>query len=179
MKLPPYIKKLIKFCGTESSRYSLGGVKCESDGENSTLTATDGKVLATVRFKDDGPTFDVAVNGKDLAAIKGGESFDGTAIQSGKTKFEPEIIAGGRFPEYERFFPPSLEGYVGVRLDAALLRKLCDLSHELNKSDTGKGITLFVKDADSCVIGTTRSEDGHVARFCIMPCVSDLKPEFP
>ena len=73
---------------------------------------------------------------------------------------------------------------MAVNVDAALLAKLCALSNAMNDDQhKGKGITLFVKDAKSCVFATTTSEDGkHVARLAIMPLAADddgYKHAFP
>lgn len=44
MRIPAFVKQLAKVCDTESSRYALGGIRCQSDGTTAHLTATDGRV---------------------------------------------------------------------------------------------------------------------------------------
>lgn len=190
MQIPQFIKRLAKFCDTEQSRYALGGIECKSDGSTAQLTATDGRILACVHYADNGPAMEVIVNGKELACptaqeLKSGVRFDGESLCVGKAvKGKVDVLDGARFPKYEPLFTihDSLEGYVGVRFDAALLRKLCDLSHDMNSDDKTRGLTLFIKDQQSCVFGTTTGEDGHVARFAVMPRAADAdgwKPTFP
>ena len=188
MQIPPFIKRLAKFCDKEQSRYALGGIECKSDGTTAQLTATDGRILATVHWPDkDCVEMDVIADGRQLSSPPAkafktqlGVRFDGEEFRAGHQGTVEAI--DGRFPKYEQLFPDSLDGYVGVRLDADLLRKLCDLSHDMNSDQHGRGITLFVKDATSCVFGTTTSTEGHVARMCIMPRAADSddwKPDFP
>ena len=183
MRLPAFIKRLARICDSSNGRYALSGLKCESDGETAKLTATDGHVLACVHWHDkDAVELDVVASPKPLSqhAAKAyttgiGIRFDGETLRGGATGSVETI--DGKFPDYERVFPDSLEGYASVRLDAGLLGKLCDLSRDMNDSSHSKGITLFVKDGQSCAFATTTSEDGHVARFAIMPRAADDKAE--
>ena len=188
MRIPAFIKRLAAVCDRESARYALGGVKCESDGKTAKLTATDGRILATVHWKDDDPeTVDMVADARQLSSLPAkaflhpkGVRFDGSTLRAtvgaDKTATKVEAI-DGRFPQYEKVMGihDDPAGYVSVRLDAALLGKLCDLSHAMNDDQyKGKGLTLFVKDQQSCVFATTVSEDGgHVARFAIMPLAAD------
>lgn len=188
MKIPMFIKRIAKVCDSSNGRYSLSGIKCESDGTTAKLTATDGRVLACVHWHDsDAIEMDVIADAKQLSKHSAqafrhslGVRFDGESLRGGASGAVEHV--GDRFPDYERILPDTLDGYVGVRLDATLLRKLCDLSIDMNDDDVRKGITLFVKDHTSCVFGTTVSDEGHVARFAIMPRASDdmeRKPEWP
>jgi hypothetical protein len=183
MKIPAFIKQLAKVCDHESSRYALGGIKCEGDGTTAKLTATDGRILATIHYPDDDKPVDVVVETRELARApsvlwkKGPPPrFDGKALCVGKDS-TPIDTVDGRFPRYEDIFTihDQPDGYVAVNVDAALLAKLCALSNAMNDDQhKGKGITLFVKDAKSCVFATTTSEDGkHVARLAIMPLAAD------
>lgn len=191
MKIPAFIKALAKFCDSESSRYALGGVKCESDGVTAKLTASDGRILATISYSDDhSKKMDVIVEGKALAAppaaafkaVRDGEQphFDGECLKYGSTATNPPLI-DGRFPRYEELFTihDDASGYVAVRLDPVYLRTLCDLASVVG-GESSKGITLFVKDAKSCVFGYARNLD-TVARLAIMPLALDGKEgwEFP
>jgi hypothetical protein len=182
MKIPVFIKALARICDKESSRFALGGIECKSDGKIAQLTATDGRILATVHYPDeDGKAFTAIAPAKELsngpaAAYKAGVQYDGKFVGTGKDKTSVEPL-DGRFPRYEDIFTihDQPDGYVAVKVDAALLAKLCALSHAMNDDQhKGKGITLFVKDSQSCVFAATTSEDGkHVARLAIMPLAAD------
>lgn len=187
MKIPVFIKALARICDKEQSRYALGGIECKSDGEIAQLTATDGRILATVHYPDEGgPVFTAIAPAKELsngnaAVYKAGVTYDGKYVRSGKDKQEVTVIDGARFPRYESIFTihSDPQGYIPVKLDAALLRKLCDLSDAMNDSDETRGITLYVKDGQSCVFGATEGKNGEVARLAIMPRAPDGKYEEP
>lgn len=181
MKIPAFIKQLAKVCDTESSRYAIGGIKCQSDGQTAQLTATDGRILANVYYTDEGGTpLDVIAGGKQLASLPAaafkearGVSFDGQALRHGETVVGLESI-DGRFPRFEDVFSihDEPEGYVAVKLDPAYLKTLCEVAHGVG-GEVCKGIVLWVKDAQSCVFGDARSSEGHVARLAIMPLAAD------
>jgi len=188
MKIPVFIKALVRICDKESSRYALGGIECKSDGTTAQLTATDGRILATVHYEDeDGKAFTAIAPAKELsngpaATYKAGVRYDGKQLRSGNSRSDIEPI-DGKFPKYEPLFTihDAPDGYVSVQLDATLLRKLCDLSDAINDGPT-RGIKLYVKDGTSCVFGATRGENGEVARLAIMPLATDgnyKTPPFP
>jgi hypothetical protein len=195
MKLYSWIKQLAKVCDTESSRYALGGIECKSDGVTAQLTATDGRILATVRYPEDGDgteaKMDCIVDGKALASPPAAAfkalrphlmpHYNGTSLAYGGTTTSPPVI-DGRFPRYEDLFTihDEPDGYVAVKLDPAYLKTLCELAHAMTDG-TFKGLTLFVKDSQSCVFATCRNADA-VARMAIMPLACDdenWKPQFP
>lgn len=189
MKIPLFIKALARICDKESSRYALGGIECKSDGTTAQLTATDGRILATVHYPDgDGKEFEAIVAAKDLsngpaATYKQGVHYDGKCIGSGKDKVAVTPV-DGRFPDCEKVLTihDSPDGYATVTLDAELLGKLCALADGMNDKGEQRGITLYVKDQQSCVFAAARSQDGHVARLAIMPRAvddKDWKPDFP
>jgi hypothetical protein len=181
MKIPAFIKHLVKVCDTKTSRYALGGIKCQSDGTTAQLTATDGRILANVYFADDDATpYEVIVEGKQLASVpaaafkdKRGVTFDGQTIRHGGTRADLAPIEG-RFPRFEDVFTihDEPDGYVAVKLDPAYLKTLCELAHGVG-GEACKGVVLWVKDAQSCVFGDARSSEGHVARLAIMPLAAD------
>jgi hypothetical protein len=189
MKIPAFIKQLAKFCDPEQARYALGCIKCVSDGTTASMTATDGHILASVHWKDeDGIELNALADAKELSSppVKAfshplGVRFDGEEFRGGVSG-PVTTIETGRFPDCERVMAihDSPKGYVSVKLDAALLGKLCALSHAMN-DHKHKGITLFVKDSQSCVFATTLGQDGHVARFAIMPLAADdgTVPAYP
>jgi hypothetical protein len=183
MKLPVFVKQLARICDGESSGYALGSIQCKSDGKSASMAATDGRILATVHWHDeDGIEVDALAHAKDLAAppVKAfahplGVRFEGHELRGG-AKGAVAINTSGRFPNCEGVMRihDEPDGYTSVKLDAALLGKLCSLSHAMNDDTAkGKGIVLFVKDAASCVYAATQGEDGHVARFAIMPLAAD------
>ena len=195
MKLHSWIKQLAKVCDAESSRYALGGVACKSDGVTAQLTATDGRILATVRYPEDGDgteaEMDCIVDGKALASPPAAAfkalrphlmpTYDGTSLTYGGTTTSPPLI-DGRFPRYEDLFTihDEPDGYTLVRLDPALLKKLCELAQAVQAEQT-KGITLFIRDSKSCVFATCHNSE-TVARMAIMPLACDdenWKPQFP
>lgn len=190
MKVPAFIKQLAAFCDPSSSRYALGGIKCSSDGITAQLTATDGRILANVYYPDDDtPKFDVIVDAKQLSSIpaaahkskseSGKPHFDGKTLRYGDTTTTPSLI-DGRFPRYEDVFSihDKPEGYTVVKLDASYLRTLCDLASVVG-GQANKGVTLFVKDAQSAVFGYATSAEGHTARLVIMPLAADDGGETP
>lgn len=185
MKIPAFIKQLVKFCDTESSRYALGSIEAKrlADGI-AKLTATDGRILATVHWQDeeDGPAMDVLVSGKQLAsppaaAFKARDSdcprFDGSTLTYGSSSIKPEPC-DGRFPEYEKLFTihSDTRGYVAVKLDPSYLKTLCELAQSIG-GETCKGLTLFVRGSQECVFAEARSGEGYVARMAIMPLAAD------
>lgn len=181
MRIPSFIKQLVKCCDHNAIRFALGGVKCSSDGKVDTLTATDGRILACVSIEsEDGAEVDVVVDGKVLssppaAAFKKPVRFDGKTLQYGGSSTAVEAIEG-RFPRYEEIFDPihaDQSGYVSVKLDGELLRKLADLAAAMSDDSHTKGITLFVKDAKSAVYASCTGTDGYYARMAIMPRASD------
>jgi hypothetical protein len=191
MKIPAFIKQLAKCCDPEQARYALGCIKCVSDGKTASMTATDGRILASVHWKDDdGIALDSLADAKELSSppVKAfshplGVRFDGDEFRGGVSG-SVTLNTSGRFPDYEKVMTihASPKGYVSVNLDASLLGKLCALSHAMNDDRyKHKGITLFVKDSQSCVFASTLGEDGHVARFAIMPLAADdeAAPTFP
>jgi hypothetical protein len=181
MRIPAFIKQLAKFCDADSARFALGGVQCTSDGKVEQLTATDGHVLANVWcYSEDRDTVSAIADGKVLssppvAAFKRPVRFDGKTLQYGGSFTTVEPIEG-RFPRYEDVFDPIHEdesGYVSVKLDGELLRKLADLAAAMSDDSQTKGITLFVKDATSAVYASCNGADGYIARMAIMPRASD------
>lgn len=186
MKIPAFIKSLIKFCDADASRFAIGGVKCESQQGLSKLTATDGRVLASVSYPDDDRAgVDLIVCGKSLsAALTGAILKDGdlSLTSDGRLTSKRAGVAvetvEGRFPRYEDVFSihehPS--DYAAVKLDPALLRRLCDL-HAAAQSPTARGLVLWVKDAQSPVFtcGQHLGDDGleYTVRGVLMPLAAD------
>ena len=66
MRLPSFIKAIVGCTDTESSRYSLGGVKCESADNVSIITVTDGRKLLNVSYGDECDPVDCIIEAKPL-----------------------------------------------------------------------------------------------------------------
>ena len=66
MRLPSFIKAIVGCTDTESSRYSLGGVKCESADNVSIITVTDGRKLLNVSYGDECDPMDCIIEAKPL-----------------------------------------------------------------------------------------------------------------
>jgi hypothetical protein len=181
MKIPAFIKQLAKVCDREASRFSLGGIKCQSDGKTAQLTATDGRILANVYYPDEDATpLDVIVEGRLLASApvtafkdSRGVTLDGGTLRHGDTRANVTPI-DGRFPRFEDVFTihDDATGYVPVKVDPAYLRTLCELAQGVGGT-ASKGLVLWVRDAQSCVFADARSGEGHVARLAIMPLAAD------
>lgn len=182
MKIPAFIKQLVKFCDNEASRYALGCIEAKSLNGVAQLTATDGRMMANVYWQDDGPAMDVLVNGKQLAsppaaAFKGkGVEFDGSTLTHGTTSLKPEPC-DGKFPRYEDIYDqihndPS--GYVAVKLDAGMLRVLADMAGAVSGDTLKPSVCIWVKDTQSAVFAAAHSAGGtHTARLVQMPLAAD------
>ena len=183
MKIPAFIKHLVAFTDTASSRYALGGIKCTSRDGVASVAATDGRVLTCVHWKDtDGPDMDVIVDAKQLTSPpaaafrtdhsgKGGVTFDGKAVHHGKSSLALDPIEG-RFPRIEDIFPsPDLmNGYMSITLSPSILRKVCDLAASASSGYQTPHVTLWIKDDKSAVLADTMSPEGeHTVRMAIMP----------
>jgi hypothetical protein len=188
MKIPAFIKHLVAFTDTASSRYALGGIKCTSRDGVASVAATDGRALTCVHWKDDnGPDMDVIVDAKQLTSPpaaafktdvrgKGGVTFDGKAVYHGKSSLALDPIEG-RFPRIEDIFPsPDLmKGYLSITLSPSILRKLCDLAASASSGYQTPHVTLWIKDDKSAVLADTRSPEGeHTVRMAIMPIGRDV-----
>lgn len=198
MRLPKFIKKIIGCTDNESSRYALGGVKCEFNGEQSTCVATDGRKLIAVTYADDsgGESFDAVVDGKSLskavtAVTQGNISYARITHDNGAVRVDgmtvndvPTLITAtatavdGRFPRYEDVFgiyadPPS--DYVCVKLDPTLLSQLLDV-YKSAQSQVNRGVHFWVhtrKATTSPVYMHMKAMDGELIRAILMPLAAD------
>jgi len=187
MKIPAFIKQLVKFCDNESSRYALGSVKVKSLDGVAQLTATDGRMMANVYWYDDGPAMDVLVNGKQLAspppaAFKGtGVDFDGSLLAYSGAVITPEPC-DGKFPRYEDIYDQihdKPEGYVAVKLDASMLRVLADMAGAVSADTPKPSVCIWVKDTQSAVFAAAHSAEGkYTARLVQMPLSADDIEEY-
>lgn len=201
MRLPRFIKKIIGCTDNESSRYALGGVKCEFNGEQSTCVATDGRQLIAVTYADDsgGESFDAVVDGKSLSkavtAVTSGKkdlaliAHDNGAVRvdgvTGSASLRPNGLSAkastidGRFPRYEDVFAgiygEDIADFVCVKLDPDLLSELL-AACSAAQSEANKGVYMWVNRAravTSAVYLHMHGEDGELVRAAIMPLAPD------
>lgn len=187
MKIPAFIKQLVKFCDNEASRYALGSIEAKSLNGVAQLTATDGRMMANVYWQDDGPAMDVLVNGKQLAspppaAFKGrGVDFDGSLLAYSGAVITPEPC-DGKFPRYEDIYDAihdKPEGYVAVKLDASMLRVLADMAGAVSAGTLKPSVCIWVKDTQSAVFAAAHSAGGtYTARLVQMPLAADDITEY-
>jgi hypothetical protein len=197
MKLPKFIRSIIKCTDTESSRYALGGVKCSFDGDTSTCVATDGRKLVAVSYHDDtgGESFDGIIDGKALAkavgAVTNGKSGwasvshdNGAARVTGHEFKKPNgLIAAaplveGRFPQHEKVFgiydaPPA--DYCCVKLDPVLLKELLDV-YSSAQIESNRGVYVWVNREDAVtkpVYMHMHGGEGELVRAVLMPLAPD------
>ncbi|MCX7429660.1 MAG: hypothetical protein NTY17_01405, partial [Planctomycetia bacterium] len=113
-EIPPFIKAIVGCTDTESSRYSLGGVKCESAENVSIITVTDGRKLLNVSYGDECDPVDCIIEAKPLtkaytaAAVKGRntvfEVVDGKAMVVGGAGAATAPLIDGKFPRWRDVF---------------------------------------------------------------------------
>lgn len=199
MRLPKFIKKIIGCTDNESSRYALGGVKCEFNGEQSTCVATDGRKLIAVTYADDsgGESFDAIVDGKALSkavtAVTSGKNTYATVAHDngavrvagvvGLTSLRPTgatataSIVDGRYPGYKDVFgiyDEPADNYAVVKLDPALMAELLAV-YSAAQSESNRGVYLWVNKAD-CTKPTymhMQGEDGELIRSVLCPLAAD------
>jgi hypothetical protein len=184
MKLPSFIRQLVRCCDSESSRYALGGVKCESASAMSTVTATDGRQLVTVSYADDPGTgtVDTIIDGKSLAKAVAAVAakntpvkLDGATVCSRGGHSSVQVIEG-RFPRYEDVFgiyEDDPADYVCTKLDPDLLGKLCDVFSATQGDSASKGVDVWVKDCSSPVYFARTTAEGECIRAVLMPLAAD------
>jgi len=187
MKIPAFIKQLVKFCDNEASRYALGCIEAKSLNGVAQLTATDGRMMANVYWQDDGPAMDVLVNGKQLAsppaaAFKGkGVDFDGSLLTYSGALITPDSC-DGKFPRYEDIYDQihdDQSGYVAVKLDAGMLKVLADMAGAVSGDTLKPSVNIWVKDAQSAVFAAAHSQGGtYTARLVQMPLAADDITEY-
>lgn len=200
MRLPKFIKKIIGCTDNESSRYALGGVKCEFNGEQSTCVATDGRKLIAVTYADDsgGESFDAVVDGKSLskaatAVTNGKQTYAVIAHDNGAVRVtgmhtisggKPNgltataSIVDGRFPRYKDVFgiyDDDITEYVCVKLDPTILSELLAVCSAA-ESEANRGVYIWVnrdRAVTSAVYLHMHGVDGELVRAAIMPLAPD------
>ena len=183
MRLPSFIKAIVGCTDTESSRYSLGGVKCESADNVSIITVTDGRKLLNVSYGDECDPVDCIIEAKPLtkaytaAAVKGRntvfEVVDGKAMVVGGAGAATAPLIDGKFPRWRDVFgDTSAHKQIGVKPEL-----LIDLL-AVFKAAGVEGVRVYVGDAENALYFAATATTGEVLRAVLMPMSLDVTP-FP
>lgn len=187
MRLPVFIKAIVGCADTESSRYSLGGVKCESADGVSLLTVTDGRKLLNVSYGDECDPVDCIIEAKPL-----GKAYTAAAMKGRSTVFEvvegasgqrAMVVGGagaataplveGRFPRWRDVFGETSEHeQIGVKPEL-----LIDVL-AVFKAAGVEGVRVYVGDAEKAIYFAATAPTGEVIRAVLMPMSLDAAP-FP
>lgn len=195
MRIPSFIKALIGCTDTESSRYSLGGVKAEHRDGVSILTATDGRQLVSVSYADtprgddpDTEVLDVVLDGKSLSKAFGVANKRGkdTSVSAAAGTTGKMIVEGGggsafvdttegRFPRWRDCFGSDLDarGGCSVAVCPELLTQVLAVYKAANVSSVG----VWVKDGNSAIGFAGRAPSGEEIRAILMPKEMDGKDD--
>lgn len=156
MRVPLCVLRAHLFSDPDSSRYALGGVRFERDGEFVLAIATDGRRLVAFRWRD----ADAEVPGGSIPASTirlaleavddGGQAREQFAVVTdeaievetwrGQKYILPLTPIRGEFPRW-RAILPALDEYVSVSLDAELLR---DCLSVVDGVGDGQGVVVSV-----------------------------------
>jgi len=183
MRLPSFIKAIVGCTDTESSRYSLGGVKCESVDNVSIITVTDGRKLLNVSYGDECDPVDCIIEAKPLtkaytaAAVKGRntvfEMVDGKAMVVGGAGAATAPLIEGKFPRWRDVFGDTAEHkQIGVKPEL-----LIDVL-AVFKAAGVEGVRVYVGDAEKAIYFAATAPTGEVIRAVLMPMSLDATP-FP
>jgi DNA polymerase III sliding clamp (beta) subunit (PCNA family) len=183
MRLPSFIKAIVGCTDTESSRYSLGGVKCESAENVSIITVTDGRKLLNVSYGDECDPVDCIIEAKPLtkaytaAAVKGRntvfEVVDGKAMVVGGAGAATAPLIDGKFPRWRDVFGDTAEHkQIGVKPEL-----LIDVL-AVFKAAGVEGVRVYVGDAERAIYFAATAPTGEVIRAVLMPMSLDVTP-FP
>jgi DNA polymerase III sliding clamp (beta) subunit (PCNA family) len=183
MRLPSFIKAIVGCTDTESSRYSLGGVKCESADNVSIITVTDGRKLLNVSYGDECDPVDCIIEAKPLtkaytaAAVKGRntvfEVVDGKAMVVGGAGAATAPLIEGKFPRWRDVFgDTSAHKQIGVKPEL-----LIDVL-AVFKAAGVEGVRVYVGDAENALYFAATAPTGEVLRAVLMPMSLDVTP-FP
>ena len=183
MRLPSFIKAIVGCTDTESSRYSLGGVKCDSADNVSCLTVTDGRKLLNVSYGDECDPVDCIIEAKPLtkaytaAAAKGRntvfEVVDGKAMVVGGAGAATAPLIDGKFPRWRDVFGDTAEHkQIGVKPEL-----LIDVL-AVFKAAGVEGVRVYVGDAEKAIYFAATAPTGEVIRAVLMPMSLDAAP-FP
>lgn len=204
MRLPKFIKALTKFCDCDSNRYAIGGVRCEHSHGESSVCATDARILAAITYKDDSPVDDRhSMHDGEFATIVEAKPFAKalTATGSGKnSKHEltadlstatirsggniaTASVCAGNFPRWRDVLAMKQAGkYRRVLLDPRLLKTVVELFASA-VTDKSKGVTIHVGGKDMPVFLEHVTAEGEHIRVVQMPLVGEasewVSPKVP
>ena len=183
MRLPSFIKAIVGCTDTESSRYSLGGVKCESADNVSIITVTDGRKLLNVSYGDECDPVDCIIEAKPLtkaytaAAVKGRntvfEVVDGKAMVVGGAGAATAPLIEGKFPRWRDVFGDTA-GHKQIGVKPELLIDVLAVF----KAAGVEGVRVYVGDAENALYFAGTAPTGEVLRAVLMPMSLDVTP-FP
>lgn len=183
MRLPSFIKAIVGCTDTESSRYSLGGVKCESVDNVSIITVTDGRKLLNVSYGDECDPVDCIIEAKPLtkaytaAAVKGRntvfEMVDGKAMVVGGAGAATAPLIEGKFPRWRDVFGETA-GHKQIGVKPELLIDVLAVF----KAAGVEGVRVYVGDAEKAIYFAATAPTGEVIRAVLMPMSLDATP-FP
>jgi hypothetical protein len=187
MRLPVFIKAIIGCADTESSRYALGGVKCDSADNVSSVTVTDGRKLLSVSYGDECDAVDCIIEAKPLVKACAAAHAKGRntvfEIVEGASGQKAMVVGGagaataplidGKFPRWRDVFgDTSAHKQIGVKPEL-----LIDLL-AVFKAAGVEGVRVYVGDADSAIYFAGTALTGEVLRAVLMPMSLDAAP-FP
>jgi DNA polymerase III sliding clamp (beta) subunit (PCNA family) len=186
MRLPGFIKAVVGCTDSESSRFSLGGVKCEHTAGASCVTATNGRLLVNVSYPDDhgdedAEGFDVIVEGKSLSKAfayshhKRAETVlaenDGKAVVSGANGIAHANLCEGRYPRWRDVFGDTAE-HQQVILDPALVIDVLKVF-----KDAGiNSVSVYAHGDNRPVYFAGTAPTGEVVRAIVMHKEGDKAP---
>jgi hypothetical protein len=187
MRLPSFIKAIVGCTDAESSRYSLGGVKCESADNVSIITVTDGRKLLNVSYGDECDPVDCIIEAKPLVKACAAAHAKGRntvfEIVEGASGQKAMVVGGagaataplidGKFPRWRDVFgDTSAHKQIGVKPEL-----LIDLL-AVFKAAGVEGVRVYVGDAENALYFAGTAPTGEVLRAVLMPMSLDAAP-FP
>ena len=183
MRLPSFIKAIVGCTDAESSRYALGGVKCESTDGVSLITVTDGRKLLNVSYGDECDPVDVVIDAKPLtkaftaASAKGRttlfEVVDGKAMLVGGGGAATAPLIEGKFPRWRDVFGDT-SGHKQIGVTPGLLIDVLSVF----KAAGVEGVRVYVGDPENAIYFAATASTGEVIRAVLMPLATDIAP-FP
>lgn len=187
MRLPSFIKAIVGCADTESSRYSLGGVKCDAADNRCSVTVTDGRKLLNVSYGDECDPVDCIIEAKPLVKAFAAASAKGRntvfEVVEGDLGRKAMVVGGGgaataplidgKFPRWRDVFgDTSAHKQIGVKPEL-----LIDVL-AVFKAAGVEGVRVYVGDAERPLYFAATAPTGEVIRAVLMPMSLDVTP-FP